>query len=470
MKRCPACGAEYDVTDAICPHCGAELPAPYDGWDGEQEEADDGYDGGDFPNPVPAEEDEGRTILSDGSVWQLAGQQTLPPAMLTILSGAEVILEEESICPGSVVLAQGRIISIQQGVIADPEDGATFVDLTGKTLAPGFIDVHTHGMMGYDTNEADGAALQRLSLAAARYGVTALLPTTVACGAAELSRVLQHIHQAREQGVAGARILGAHLESNFISPQFKGAQPPETLLAPDDPSAWPLRQLIDEYAADIRIITVAPEVPGALELISWLRERGIIVSLGHSAASYEQAVAGFDAGASHVTHLFNAMAPLHHRAPGLVGAALENDEVFTEVISDGLHIHPALLATIFSAKGADRVMVVSDSLRGAGMGAGEFTLGGQHVTVHDNVAQLDNGTIAGSVTTMDAMVRLLVSEVGWDLGEVFLMVATTPANGLGLKEIGRIAPGAIADLVVLDEELQVETTYVGGKVVYQAGS
>ncbi len=467
MKPCPACGAEYDVIDAICPRCGTELPAPYEGWKEGDDDADDGYDTGEFPNPVPAGDADSRTIMGDGSVWQLAGSQALPPSMVTILAGAEVYLEEEVLSPGSVLLAQGRIVSIQHGAIPDPQDGSTFIDLTGKTLAPGFIDIHSHGMMGIDTNEAGLEEFQHLAREAARYGVTALVPTTVACGAAELSRVLQHIHTVREKVGDGARILGVHLESNFISPRFKGAQPAEALMAPDDEQAWPLRKLIDDYAEDIRIITVAPEVPGALELISWLCERGIIVSLGHSAATYEEAVAGFDAGATQATHLFNAMPPLHHRAPGLVGAALENDEVFTELICDGMHIHPAVLSTIISAKGADRIMAVTDSLRGAGMGPGEFMQGGQHVTVQNNIAQLDNGTIAGSLTTMDAIVRLLVGQLGWDVGETFLMVSTTPATGLGLHEIGRIAPGAMADLVVLDEALLVEMTFVGGRLVYQ---
>lgn len=467
MKPCPACGAKYDVTDAICSRCGAELPAPYEGWSDDDDDEDDGYDGGEFPNTVPVEEQDSRTFLADGSVWQLAGQPAIPPAMVTILSGAEVYLEDDVLSPGSVILAQGRIVSIQQGAIADPRDGSTFVDLTGTTLAPGFIDVHSHGMMGIDTNDAGIEEFQQFSRDAARYGVTALVPTTVACGPAELSRVLQHIHAVREKGTNGARILGVHLESNFISPRFKGAQPADALLAPEDEQAWPIRKLIDDYAADIRIITVAPEVPGVLELISWLCEREIIVSLGHSAATYDEAVAGFDAGATQATHLFNAMAPLHHRAPGIVGAVLEDDEVFTEVICDGMHVHPALLSTIISAKGADRVMAVTDSLRGAGMGPVEFMQGGQHVTVRDNIAQLDNGTIAGSLTTMDAMVRLLVGQLGWDVGETIMMVSTTPANSLGLHDIGRIAPGKIADLVVLDADLQVETTYVGGRVAYQ---
>ncbi|HEY3379407.1 MAG TPA: N-acetylglucosamine-6-phosphate deacetylase [Armatimonadota bacterium] len=469
MRTCPACGAGYDVTEAVCAACGAELPAPYENADFD-DETDDGYDSGDFPNPRDVGDGESGAggVFADGSVWQLAGERAFAPTQLTILSGAEVLLAEQTLEAGTVVLAAGRIVAIYDHALPNPQDGSTFHDLTGKILAPGLIDVHVHGMMGIDTNEASVEDFQRLSGEAAKHGITALCPTSVACAAGQLSTVLHNLQAARTQGLPGARLLGLHMESNFISPEYKGAQPPTAIFSPDDTQAWPTRTLIDEYAREIAIVTVAPEVPGVLDLIPWLCERDIRVSLGHSAANYEQAVAGFDAGATHVTHLFNAMPPLHHRAPGLVGAALERDDVYTEIICDGMHVHPAVLSTVFTAKGAERVMVISDALRGAGLPTGgEFTLGGQHITVQDGVARLDNGTIAGSITTMDSIVRLLVAQIGWDLGEAVLMAATTPADGLGLPQLGRLAPGALADLVVFDAALEVTTTYVNGRVVYQ---
>lgn len=465
MRKCPNCGAPYDVTDAICPQCGAELPAPYEGW---SEEEDDGYDTGEFPNPVPAEgTSEVRTIFADGSVMQLAGQYTFQPSQLTILSGAEIFLPDTLVNPGTIVMAQGRILAIYDHAVPDPQDGATYIDLTGRLLAPGFIDLHVHGMMGIDTNEATVEDFQRLSTEAAARGVTALLPTTVACPTGTLSQVLVNFRAAREQGTAGARLLGLHLESNFISPQYKGAQPAEHIISPDDPQAWPIRELIDQYADDIAIVTLAPEIPGALEMIPWLIERNIIVSLGHSAASYEQAITAIEAGATHVTHLFNAMSPLHHRAPGLVGAALERDELFVEAVCDGMHVHPAVLTTIITAKSAERVMAVSDGLQGAGMQTGSFTLAGRRVTVEEGIARLTDGTIAGSTATMDSIVRTLVGQVGWDLAEVFIMTSTTPADALNIPRIGRIAVDCAADLVVLDDELNVVQTFVNGSVVYQ---
>lgn len=459
MRNCPKCGAEYDVVDALCPACDAELPAPYE--DGADEE----------DNTVVVDpQSSSDSVFATGS-FGLAGHHAIPPQAITILSGAEIFTGDgESIASGAVAMTGGRILGISDSPMPDPQDGSTYIDLTGKILAPGFIDIHIHGMMGIDTNSATAGDFLRFSEEAAKHGTTALVPTTVACPAGNLGTVLSNIRDARAQQAPGARLLGLHLESNFISPQFKGAQPPEQIFSPEEEQAWPIRKLIDDFADEIRKVTVAPEVPGVLDFIPWLLERGIIVSMGHSAATYEEAVAGIAAGATHATHLFNAMPPLHHRNPGLVGAALEHDEVYTEVVCDGMHLHPAVLSVVFSAKGAERVMAISDALQGAGMTAGEFFLGGQHVTIVEGVARLDSGTIAGSIATSDAILRLLVERVGWDLGEALMMLSTTPAEGMGLGELGRIVPGAVADLVVLTPELEVERTLVGGNTVYQRAS
>lgn len=465
MKICPTCGSEYDVTDAICPSCGVELPAPYETI-ADNEEYDETLFAA-VDEEAPAESSGEGNLFSDSNLWQIAGQQQIDPKFITIISGAEVVMEEEIIPCASVLIGMGRILHIEPEAISDPENGATFIDGSDKILTPGLIDVHVHGMMGIDTNQASVADFRRLSTEAAKFGVTSLLPTTVACSAGELSVVLQNLHDAKAGGLPGARLLGAHLESNFISMQYKGAQPQQQIISPNDTDAWAIRKLIDDYADDITIITVAPEVDGVLEFIPWLIERNIIVSLGHSAADYDEAMAAIDAGATQCTHLFNAMSPLLHRKPGLIGAALERDEVFTEIICDGIHIHPSVLTTVFRAKCADRVMCISDGLQGAGMEAGEFFLGGQHVTVRDGVAWLDSGTIAGSITTMGGIVKLLVLEHGWDLHEALLMTSTTQANSLGLKSLGRIQLQASADLVLFDQNLQVERTFVAGKEVYR---
>ena len=234
---------------------------------------------------------------------------------LTILAGATIYLDETVLDPGTLVMARGRIITVIDGKLPDKQNGSHYYDLSGMILSAGFIDIHIHGMMGVDTNKASVENFQQLSAEAAKHGLTALVPTTVACSPVELRRVLENLRTANAQGVPGARLLGVHLESNFISMDFKGAQPPDAIFSPNDTRAWEITPLLDEYADEVLIVTLAPETSGALELIPWLTERGIIASLGHSAATYDQAVAGFAAGAMHATHLFNAMAPFHHATP-----------------------------------------------------------------------------------------------------------------------------------------------------------
>jgi len=463
MRKCPNCGKSVDEITNVCPYCGAELPAPYDGLVDDEYEGEETGEGVSMLPPGGAEE-----LMAALGVGKPGEEGTVQPEELTILSGAALYLEDTVLDPGSLILGRGRIVAIIDGALPDLQNGVQFYDLSGMILSAGFIDVHMHGMMGIDTNKATVEDFKRLSAEAAKHGTTALVPTTLACPPEELRRVLQNLRDANTQGTPGARLLGVHMESNFISTNFKGAQPPNSIFPPEDKRAWEITPIIDEFADEVLIVTVAPEEPGTLELIPWLVEHGIIASLGHSAATYEQAIAGFDAGATHVTHLFNAMAPLHHRNPGLVGAALERDDVFVEMVSDGIHIHPAVMSVIISAKGSERVMPVSDSLEGAGLDEAEFYLGGQHVTQKAGIARLDSGTIAGSTTTMDKILRLLVERLNWDLGEALLMCSTTPADGLEMQTLGHITPGAFADLVVLDENLQVRMTFVDGKVVYQA--
>ncbi|MHB0937786.1 MAG: N-acetylglucosamine-6-phosphate deacetylase [Armatimonadota bacterium] len=463
MSKCPKCGTENDVVASICDACGAELPAPYE--TALADEPEEGY----F---VKEDVDENLGTGADpASAYGMAAaaMARFSPDQLTVLAGATIFVGDEEITPATVIVADGRILDVLRGAMPDPANGAKYIDLTGRTLTPGFIEIHFHGLMGIDTNQASVDDFLRMSAEAAKHGLTVMTPTTVACPAAELRRVLENLRKARARGFPGANLIGLHLESNFISMEKKGAQPQENIFAPNDPQAGEMMQVIDEYQDDVRIVTMASELPGALGLIEWLRERDIIVSLGHSMATYEEAIAGFDAGATHATHLFNAMPPLNHREPGLVGAALERDDVFTEMVCDGVHVHPAVISAVITAKGGERFVPVSDSLEGAGLGEGEeFYLGGQHVTVRNGVARLDSGTIAGSIVTMDGVVRVLVERVGWALSEALHMCATTPADALELDVIGRLVPGAVANLTVLDPNLNVTMTMVSGKVVYQA--
>jgi len=395
---------------------------------------------------------------------------------MIVLSGAELVLPDRILTPGTLSLDGDRIADVRAGGIATSA-------LHGHYIVPGLIDVHVHGVEGVDTL-GGGEAVAAIAKALPRYGVTAFCPTTVACGPRALARVVDQVRSAR-QGPAphAARVLPAHLESNFINADFRGAQPSRCLRAPaealarqpiagkaatdEEFTAGDILREIERGAPDIGIVTLAPELTGALELIRWLRELGHHVSLGHSGATYEQALDAIAAGATQATHLFNRMPPVHHRAPGLAGAVLQTAEVAAEIICDGVHVHPGLVRSTIAAKRPSRVMAITDATAGAGLAPGSLTtLGGQTISVGASVAHLEDGTIAGSILTMDRAFRQLVTAMGVPVVDAVTMCSTTPARELGLTGHGIIAPGAVADLVVLDNHFSVVQTYIAGQLVF----
>src|SRR5206468_3913932 len=358
-------------------------------------------------------------------------------------------------------------------------------------IVPGLIDVHVHGVDGVDTLGGPGA-IRSIAASLPRYGVTAFCPTTLACSPEALRTVLQQVRDAREApDPRSARVLPAHPESNFINPEFRGAQPIECLRAPShsvvllssraadatlkgsryegsgDFTADDVLREIERATPDVGIVTVASELDGGLDLIRWLTSRGHRVSLGHSGATFEQALAGIDAGARQATHLFNRMPPLHHRAPGLAGAVLQTDEVAAEIICDGAHVHPALIRMAIAAKRPSRILAITDATAAAGLPAGaRALLGGQPIIAGESTALLTDGTIAGSVLTMDRAFQTLVGRVGLSLVDASTICATTPARELGLVGYGLLAPETVADFVVLDANFSVVQTYLGGQLVY----
>jgi N-acetylglucosamine-6-phosphate deacetylase len=332
-----------------------------------------------------------------------------------------------------------------------------------------------HGVEGIDSLDG-GSPIARIAERLPKYGVTAFCPTTVACGPEALRATLDQVRRARESPRAVAsRVLPAHLESNFINPEYRGAQPAACLRAPRSANASAERDFtgddilaeIERATPDVGIVTLAPELDGAIDLIRLLADRGHRVSLGHSAATYEEAIAAIAAGARHATHLFNRMPPLHHRVPGLAGAVLQADEIAAEIICDGVHVHPALVRAAIAAKRTSKVMAISDGTAAAGLPPGSTaTIGGQPIIATADAALLEDGTIAGSVATMDRVFRTLVGKVGISLVDAATVCSTTPARELGLVGHGLLAPDAFADLVVLDANFSVVQTYVGGQLAY----
>ncbi len=385
------------------------------------------------------------------------------------LRGGNLVLADRVVTGGVVVIDGGRIADV------GPDRGAARddIDCTGGWLVPGFIDCHIHGADGTDVLE-DELAVARVAAALPRHGVTGFCPTSVACDPATLSRFLDAVGAAASATPPGAaRVLGAHLESNFITPDYRGAQPAQCLRRPPvagEPrvvdgefSGAAILEVIATHRSDVRIVTVAPELAGGLELVASLAAAGHRVSLGHSAATFEQGQAAIAAGARHATHLFNRMPPLGHRAPGLAGAVLADDRVTCEIVCDGHHVHPDMIRLAVRAKGRGGVLAITDATAGAGLTVGSTArLGAHEIHVRDGWAELADGTLAGSVLTMDRALRLLVERVGLDLVAAVDLCATAPARAVGRPDLGVIEAGRPADLVLLDDRLCVRQTWVGG--------
>ncbi|RAT96322.1 N-acetylglucosamine-6-phosphate deacetylase [Brevibacillus sp. Leaf182] len=331
-------------------------------------------------------------------------------------------------------------------------------------ICPGFVDMHMHGIDGYDTMDGTPESLQAISTALARHGVTSFLATTMTAPYDQLEKVLVNIAQNSREGLPGAQAIGIHLEGPWINPRYKGAQKEENIAIPKLDAVQKLYGLSEGL---IKVVTIAPEQPEALEAIAWLKERDVIVSAGHTGATFAQATEAVDAGVRHFTHCFNAMTGLHHREPGVVGAAMYHEQLSTELIADGIHVHPAVMKILYRVKTAERLALVSDSMRAAAMGEGTYDLGGQEVHVQDNQAKLADGTLAGSILTLNRAVGNMVTLSGVSVPDAVEMASLTPASILGIGERkGRLTAGYDADITVLNSQFDVTMTFVAGKEVY----
>ncbi len=385
-----------------------------------------------------------------------------------------MLRSERIVCPsgtidGEVVISGGQIAAVDP--IGAPADDV--LELGSSWLVPGYIDAHVHGGGGAQCNTTDPDEVAAVARFHADHGTTGLVATTVAAPVDEICVALDAISRCAD-APSGVTVLGAHLEGPFLSRERPGAMDPSLFL---DPDAEVLQRLLEAGGGRVRLMTLAPELPGALELIGELGRAGVVASIGHTDATFAQAQAGVQAGAEAATHVFNAMRPLHHREPGVLGAVLDLPEVSCELICDGVHVDPVAMRLVYRAKGPTGVRLVTDAMSAAGMPDGDYRLGDREVTVREGRATLADaasatgggtvtgeGSIAGSTLTMEAAVQNAVRLLGVSVEDAVSMASTNSARLLGLSDRkGAIAVGMDADLVVLDDGLRVRGTLVGGE-------
>ncbi len=348
--------------------------------------------------------------------------------------------------------------------LASGEVAGNMIDADGLLVAPGFVDLQINGGFGYDfTTQPEHIWTVGTRLPA--HGVTAFLPTIVSGSTTQVDAARAVLAGGPPPGYRGAVPLGLHLEGPMIRPEYRGTHPVEALSPPalGRVEGW-------SPAGGVRMVTIAPELDGAAAVIAELVVRGVVVSLGHSGAGYEQALSAIETGARFGTHLFNAMTGLHHRSPGLVGALLDSPQMVVGLIVDGIHLHPAAVRVAWRVKGPEGVALVTDAMAAMGMGRGSFRIGSVQVTVGDDGPRNPDGRLAGSDLTLDRAVRNLIAFTGCPVTDALTTVTLTPARLLGDHRRGVIASGARSDLVLLDDQLVVRATIVGGEPVYRAAS
>ena len=340
-------------------------------------------------------------------------------------------------------------------------DAADALDASGCYVIPGLIDVHFHGAMGHDFCDASDEGISAIAAYEASRGVTSICPTTMTLPEERLAPIVASV-AAHEAAAVEAGIVGINMEGPYIAPDKVGAQNPAYVRSASIEEFGRLQQ---QAKGLIKLVDVAPEQPGNLEFIRQM-SHDVRVSVAHTCTGYDDACAAFDAGARHMTHLFNAMPALHHREPGPIAAGAERNDVTAEIIADGVHIHPAMVRLAFALFGDDRMILISDSLRACGLGDGEYELGGQQFFVKGNRATIANGSLAGSVSDVMACMRTAVRTMGIPLTSAVKAATVNPARALGLEgKLGAIAPGYQADAVVLDRDLNIKYVVLRGKVI-----
>lgn len=375
---------------------------------------------------------------------------------------AHVVTPTKSIKKGVLLSDGDKIKAVGPADSVSCPEGAKKVDAGGKYLVPGLIEMQLNGGFGNDFT-ADPSTIWTVAGDLAQFGITTFLPTVITSSIPNTAKARKVVTEGKPAGYKECNPLGLHLEGPFLNPEKKGAHNEDYICTARDEN-------IEGWSPEggVRLVTLAPEMPDALPAIKTLADRGVVVSAGHTQATYEESIAGFDAGITYGTHLFNAMPALHHRKPGLPGALLYDERVTVGIIVDGVHVHPSLIKVIWEAIGPKRMSSVTDSLAAMGLPPGsQCRLGEYDVIVTEKVCTLADGTISGAVISLDRGLRNLIEFTGCSLGEALETMTTTPARCLGLEgKIGSLETGAQADMVLLTEDYMVDSTIVGGEFVY----
>ncbi|OIJ12845.1 N-acetylglucosamine-6-phosphate deacetylase [Anaerobacillus arseniciselenatis] len=382
------------------------------------------------------------------------------------ITNINIITETTTIPSGFLQVKNGKIARVGRMSDYPTETEVEQFKFSPRfTLIPGMIDIHIHGGNGSDVMDGTHSALANIAKSLPKEGVTSFLATTMTHRSNKIETTLKNTASyMKKQSGCEAEILGIHLEGPFISSHKAGAQPSNYILKPNVPLFKKWRNLAD---VTIKVVTVAPEVENGIEFIKQLNELGVIISIGHSDANYQHVERAIEAGATHVTHLYNALSGMHHRDPGVVGAALANDELFVELIVDGIHVHPEIVKLTYKAKQANQIILITDAIRATGLKDGCYELGGQSVNLIDGQPLLADGTLAGSTLTMNEAIKNMISYTGCSLQEIVVMTSENPAKRLNVfQRKGSIKEGKDADLVVLNDQKDVIMTVCRGEVTY----
>lgn len=381
-----------------------------------------------------------------------------------------IVVTNDLITDGTVVTIGDRIMYVGDQAEGERIKRAAIpgvfevIDAQGGLIAPGFIDVHMHGSDGNELMDGTKEAMQTMARYLTKMGTVAFLPSTVTADC-EKTRAIANLVANYVNADDQAEVLGVHLEGPYINEKYKGAQYGPAIRQAD---LKELDELYEILGDKLKLITLAPEVPGGLEAIAWLKERGITVSIGHSDATYEEALAGFAAGITHATHTYNGMRGLHHREPGVLGAVLATPGIWAELIADLVHVHPGAIRVLLRSVGVERIVLITDAVQAAGLEDGQYMLGDHQIFVKDGAARLAEGNLAGSTLTMLQAVRNMIDEVGVPMQDAFRMASYNPAQSIGLQDRGWIREGNRADFVILSNDFEVQKTIIAGKVAYSA--